>query len=93
MGLGLTIHTMGSNGTGVTELLGGLEEVLATLCAQNLIHAMHAMSAGVGSCQERRRGQWAGGARRGVTGRDGGVCQGALCPWTAMIPPPLEPSC
>ena len=38
-------------------------------------------------------GQWAGGARRGVTGRDGGVCQGALRPWTAMIPPPLEPSC
>lgn len=48
---------------------------------------------GMGSYQERRRGQWGGGARRGVTGRDGGVCQGALRPWIAVIPPPLEPSC
>ena len=69
--------------------------MLVTLWAQNLARGMrdaHNRCWAVGSHQGRRRGEWAGGGRRGVTGRDGGVYQGALGPWMAVIPPPLEPS-
>ena len=87
MGLGLTIHTMGGHDPGFMGLLGGLEAVLVMLWAQNLAHRMHTLSAGGWGVIGR-----GGGARRGVTGHDGGVCQAAPRPWIAVIPSVLEPS-